>query len=79
MTNSEDSEGCLCTKVVEVPKSTYEFRISVLQNELINIYIGSASNSSRWVNIGLITVFGTLLILGAYGENIVNFFRMFTN
>jgi len=76
MANTED---VVSTEEVVVPKSTYEFRISVLKNELINIYIGSASNSSRWVNIGLLTVFGTLIILGTYGESIVNFFKMIGN
>jgi hypothetical protein len=79
MTDLENSGSCVCTKESEVPKSTYEFKISILKNELISIYVGSASKSSRWVNIGLITVFGSLLILGAYGENIVNFFRMISN
>ena len=57
------------------PLNSYEIKIRVLGNEIFAINLSSSSESNRWVLIGLLTVFTTVTVLGAYGDKLVGLYH----
>jgi hypothetical protein len=57
---------------------TYEIKLRVLGNEVFAIALGTSDDSNRVLAFGLITVFCVLTVIGAYGERLVNLFKMLT-
>jgi predicted DNA repair protein MutK len=57
---------------------TYELKIRILGNEIFAIALATTSTSSRWITVALISIFSTLVLLGAYGEKLIELYRWLT-
>ena len=58
---------------------SYEIKIRLLGNEVFAIGLTATDTSNRILAFGLITVFCTLTIIGAYGEKLVGVFKSLTS
>ncbi|MCK9369165.1 hypothetical protein M0R04_04370 [Candidatus Dojkabacteria bacterium] len=60
---------------IETP-NTYEFKLTILKNDVISVNINSSNTTSKWFNMVLATVFGAVIIAAAFGDKLVNLYRM---
>lgn len=65
--------------VTEAEDQSYELSVRVLGNELLGVRLSTTSTSSRWIAVAVITIFSSLVLLGAYGEKIVNLYQWAVN
>ena len=63
----------------EQSTKTYEVSIRLLGNEIFALKLWSSSDSNKWIAIGLVTMFSLLTVLGAYGTNLVTFYKSLIN
>lgn len=56
-------------------QNSYEVRLRLLGNEVFAVGFSSSSDSNRWIAIGLLTVFCTLTVLGAYGDKLLGLYQ----
>ena len=63
----------------EQATKTYEVSIRLLGNEIFALKLWSSSDSNKWIAIGLVTMFSLLTVLGAYGDNLVTFYKSLIN
>lgn len=63
----------------EQSNKTYEVSIRLLGNEIFALKLWSSSDSNKWIAIGLVTMFSLLTVLGAYGTNLVTFYKSLIN
>lgn len=54
---------------------SYELKIRILGNEIFAVALTTTSTSSRWITVALISIFSTLVLLGAYGEKFIELYR----
>lgn len=55
--------------------NTYEFKLTVLKNDLVNISVSSSNTSSSWLKMILVTIAGFLIIVGTYGQTFVQIYH----
>jgi hypothetical protein len=63
--------------MIEETKDTKTFGINIriLGNEIFAINISAGNDANNWITIGLITTFGFLSLVGAYGAKIVELYK----
>ena len=54
---------------------SYEMSIRILGNEIIGVKLSTTSTSSRWITVAVLTIFSSLVLLGAYGEKFINLYH----
>lgn len=57
---------------------SYEISLRILGNEIFGIKLSTTSTNSRWITVAILTIFSMLVLLGAYGEKLVNFYKSIT-
>ena len=62
----------------ESEDQSYELSIRVLGNEILGLRLSTTSTSSRWITVALISIFSTLVLLGAYGEKLIQLYKWLT-
>ena len=60
-------------------ENMYEIKIRVLGNEIFAIALAAPDSSNRILLGGLVTVFCVITIIGAYGAELVSFFKSLTS
>jgi len=60
---------------VETP-NTYEFKLTILKNDIICISINSSNTTSKWFNMIAATVFGAVVVAAAFGDKLINLYKM---
>jgi hypothetical protein len=63
-----------CGTVME-PK-TYSFTLKLLSHEIFSIQLASSDTSNKWVALSIITMFSTVVVIGAYGEKFIRLYQM---
>lgn len=59
-----------------IPPKSYQFALTILSIPLVDLQFTSSADGNRYLNTGIIITFATLVLLGAYGEKLVNLYRM---
>lgn len=54
---------------------SYEISFRVLGNEIFGVKLSTTSTSSRWITVALVTIFSSLVLLGAYGDKLVSLYH----
>lgn len=62
----------------ESEDQSYELSVRVLGNEIIGVKLSTTSTSSRWITVAVLTIFSSLVLLGAYGEKIIQMYKWAT-
>jgi hypothetical protein len=75
MATDEDIDGPVKPESTEPVANIYELKLSILNNNIFTIKVSSTAITSSWFNIIAVT-FAGLLIIGAFGEKIINLYNM---
>lgn len=54
---------------------SYELKIRILGNEVFAVALSTTSTSDRWIIVTMVTVFSTLVLLGAYGDKFASYYH----
>ena len=60
----------------EVTTNTYQFRLTILKNDVIDLTINSSSVASKWFNIVAMSIVGFSVIIGLFGKNFIEIYHM---
>lgn len=59
----------------ESEDQSYEMSFRVLGNEIFGVKLNTTSTSSRWITVAILTIFSSLVLLGAYGEKLIQLYK----
>ncbi len=59
----------------ESEDQSYELSIRILGNEILGVKLSTTSTSSRWITVAVLTIFSSLVLLGAYGDKLVQLYH----
>ena len=59
----------------ESEDQSYEISLRILGNEIIGVKLSTTSTSTRWVTVAILTIFSSLVLLGAYGEKLIQLYK----
>lgn len=59
----------------ESEDQSYEISFRVLGNEIFGVKLSTTSTSTRWVAVAILTIFSSLVLLGAYGDKFINLYH----
>ena len=59
----------------ESEDQSYEMSIRILGNEILGVKLSTTSTSSRWITVAVLTIFSSLVLLGAYGDKLMQLYH----
>lgn len=64
------------TPQVQTPgNNNYEFKLTILKNDVIAISVNSSNTSNRWLQTMFVVVFGVMILIGAFGDNFIKLYN----